>query len=163
MTTNAEIGINTMNAENPGLGVPIEILLVEDSPSDTDLTVEALQKGKVVNHLTIVDDGVKAMQFLRRQGPFTAAPRPDMILLDLNLPRKDGREVLAEIKADAKLRTIPIVVLTTSHAEQDVLRAYQLNANCYITKPVDFRQFIEVVKAIENFWLAVVKLPPKDA
>ena len=148
---------------NPSPSHAVEILLVEDSPSDTDLTVEALQKGKVVNHLTIVDDGVKAMQFLRHQGPFTAAPRPDMILLDLNLPRKDGREVLAEIKADAKLRTIPIVVLTTSHAEQDVLRAYQLNANCYITKPVDFRQFIEVVKAIENFWLAVVKLPPKDA
>ncbi len=152
-----------MHNTNPGLGRPIEILLVEDSPSDTDLTVEALQKGKVLNHLSIVDDGVKAMQFLRRQGEFAASPRPDLILLDLNLPRKDGREVLAEIKGDESLRTIPIVVLTTSRAEQDVLQVYKLNGNCYITKPVDFRQFIEVVKSIENFWLTVVRLPPKEA
>ncbi len=152
-----------MNNTNPSLGRPIEILLVEDSPSDTDLTVEALQKGKVLNHLSIVDDGVKAMQFLRRQGEFAASPRPDLILLDLNLPRKDGREVLAEIKGDESLRTIPIVVLTTSRAEQDVLQVYKLNGNCYITKPVDFRQFIEVVKSIENFWLTVVRLPPKEA
>jgi len=151
-----------MNTTNSGPGSPIEILLVEDSPSDTDLTVEALQKGKVLNHLTVVDDGVKAMDFLRRRGAYAAAPRPDLILLDLNLPRKDGREVLADIKADVKLRMIPIVVLTTSRAEQDILKVYQLSGNCYITKPVDFRQFMEVVKAIENFWLTIVKLPPKD-
>jgi CheY-like chemotaxis protein len=151
-----------MNATNPTRGLPIEILLVEDSPSDTDLTIEALKKGKVLNSLSVVDDGVKAMQFLRRQGAYAAAPRPDVILLDLNLPRKDGREVLAEIKGDEKLRTIPIVVLTTSRAEQDILKVYQLNGNCYITKPVDFQQFIAVVKAIENFWLTVVKLPPKE-
>ncbi|MGA2555681.1 MAG: response regulator [Verrucomicrobiota bacterium] len=151
-----------MNTANSGPGSPIEILLVEDSPSDTDLTVEALQKGKVLNHLTVVDDGVKAMDFLRRRGAYADAPRPDLILLDLNLPRKDGREVLADIKADVKLRAIPIVVLTTSRAEQDILKVYQLNGNCYITKPVDFRQFMEVVKAIESFWLTIVKLPPKD-
>jgi CheY-like chemotaxis protein len=150
-----------MNVASPILGRPIEILLVEDSPSDTDLTVEALQKGKVLNHLSVVDDGVKAMEFLRRQGEYAEAPRPDVILLDLNLPRKDGREVLAEIKADEKLRRIPIVVLTTSKAEQDILRVYELNGNCYITKPVDFGQFIEVVRAIEDFWLTVVKLPPR--
>jgi two-component system, chemotaxis family, response regulator Rcp1 len=139
---------------------PIEILLVEDSPSDTDLTLEALKDFKVRNHVSIVEDGVQALQFLRRQVPFGEAPRPDLIMLDLNLPRKDGREVLAEIKADVDLRTIPIVVLTTSNAEQDVLRAYQLNANCYITKPVDFNQFLEVVRSIESFWLFVVTLPP---
>jgi CheY-like chemotaxis protein len=150
-----------MNDANPNDGRPIEILLVEDSPSDTDLTVEALQKGKVLNHLSIVDDGVKAIEFLRRQGAYATAPRPDVVLLDLNLPRKDGREVLAEIKADDGLKTIPIVVLTTSRAEQDILRVYRLNGNCYITKPVDFRQFIEVIRAIKNFWLTVVKLPPK--
>ena len=141
-------------------GRPIEILLVEDSPSDTDLTLEALKDFKVRNHVSVVEDGVQALQFLRRQGPFAEAPRPDLIMLDLNLPRKDGREVLAEIKADDDLKTIPIVVLTTSRAEQDVLRAYQLNANCYITKPVDFNQFLEVVRSIESFWLFVVTLPP---
>ena len=139
---------------------PIEILLVEDSPSDTDLTVEALKDFKVRNHVSIVEDGVLAMQFLRRQGPYAQAPRPDLIMLDLNLPRKDGREVLAEIKADDSLKTIPIVVLTTSRAEQDILRAYQLSANCYINKPVDFTQFLEVVRSIESFWLFVVTLPP---
>ena len=139
---------------------PIEILLVEDSPSDTDLTVEALKDFKVRNHVSIVEDGVLAMQFLRRQGPYAQAPRPDLIMLDLNLPRKDGREVLAEIKADDSLKTIPIVVLTTSRAEQDILRAYQLSANCYINKPVDFNQFLEVVRSIESFWLFVVTLPP---
>jgi CheY-like chemotaxis protein len=133
---------------------------VEDSPSDTELTVEALRDFKVRNHVNIVEDGVQAMQFLRRQGPYTEAPRPDLIMLDLNLPRKDGREVLADIKADDQLKTIPIVVLTTSHAEQDILRAYQLNANCYINKPVDFNQFLEVVRSIESFWLFVVTLPP---
>lgn len=144
---------------NPDLGRPIEILLVEDSPSDTDLTVEALAAAKVTNRLSIVEDGVQAMEFLHREGPYAAAPRPDLILLDLNLPRKDGREVLAEIRSDEKLTAIPVVVLTTSQAEQDVLRAYALHANCYITKPVDFKKFIEVVEAIEGFWLSVVKLP----
>jgi two-component system, chemotaxis family, response regulator Rcp1 len=139
---------------------PVEILLVEDSPSDTDLTVEALREAKVRNHLSIVEDGVQAMEFLRRQGKYASAPRPNLILLDLNLPRKDGREVLAEIKGDEHLKTIPVVVLTTSRAEQDVLRAYNLNANCYITKPVDFDQFLNVVRSIENFWLYVVSLPP---
>ena len=154
--------MNAMNTINPSLGRPIEILLVEDSPSDTELTVEALAGAKICNRLSIVDDGVKAMEFLRRQGAYPNAPRPDLIMLDLNLPRKDGREVLAEIKADKALRTIPVVVLTTSQAEQDVLNAYSLSANCYITKPVDFRQFLEVVEAIENFWLTIVKLPPPN-
>ncbi len=140
-------------------GHPVEILLVEDSPSDTDLTLEALKDFKVRNHVSVVDDGVKAMQFLRRQAPYEQAPRPDLIMLDLNLPRKDGREVLAEIKTDDDLKSIPIVVLTTSRAEQDILRAYQLNANCYITKPVDFNQFLDVVRSIESFWLFVVTLP----
>ena len=141
-------------------GRPIEILLVEDSPSDTDLTIEALKDFKVRNNVSVVEDGVQALQFLRREAPYAEAPRPDMIMLDLNLPRKDGREVLAEIKADENLKTIPIVVLTTSRAEQDVLRAYQLNANCYINKPVDFNQFLDVVRSIESFWLFVVTLPP---
>jgi two-component system, chemotaxis family, response regulator Rcp1 len=141
-------------------GKPIEILLVEDSPSDTDLTLEALKDFKVRNHVSVVEDGVLALQFLRREGPYAAAPRPDLIMLDLNLPRKDGREVLAEIKKDDNLKLIPVVVLTTSRADQDVLRAYQLNANCYITKPVDFNQFLEVVRSIEAFWLFVVTLPP---
>ena len=141
-------------------GRPIEILLVEDSPSDTDLTLEALKDFKVRNHVSVVEDGVLALQFLRREGPYVEAPRPDLIMLDLNLPRKDGREVLAEIKKDDDLKLIPIVVLTTSRADQDILRAYQLNANCYITKPVDFNQFLEVVRSIEAFWLFVVTLPP---
>ena len=145
---------------NKSEGRPIEILLVEDSPSDTELTVEALKDFKVRNHVSIVEDGVQAMQFLRRQDPYAGVPRPDLIMLDLNLPRKDGREVLADIKGDDHLKTIPIVVLTTSHAEQDILRAYQLNANCYINKPVDFNQFLEVVRCIESFWLYVVTLPP---
>jgi chemotaxis family two-component system response regulator Rcp1 len=142
------------------VGRPIEILLVEDSPSDTELTVEALREAKMRNHLNTVEDGVQALAFLRRQGQFANAPRPDLIMLDLNLPRRDGREVLAEIKADQDLRTIPVVVLTTSRAEQDVLRAYNLHANCYITKPVDFEQFLDVVRSIESFWLFVVTLPP---
>ena len=145
---------------NTSEGRPIEILLVEDSPSDTDLTLEALKDFKVRNHVSVVEDGVMALQFLRREGPYADAPRPDLIMLDLNLPRKDGREVLAEIKKDDDLRPIPIVVLTTSRADQDILRAYQLNANCYITKPVDFNQFLEVVRSIEAFWLFVVTLPP---
>ena len=139
----------------------VEILLIEDSPSDTELTVEALREAKVRNRLNMVEDGVQALEFLRRTGKYAHAPRPDLIMLDLNLPRKDGREVLAEIKADEDLRLIPVVVLTTSRAEQDVLRAYQLNANCYITKPVDFEQFLDAVRSIESFWLCVVTLPPK--
>jgi two-component system, chemotaxis family, response regulator Rcp1 len=141
-------------------GRPIEILLVEDSPSDSELTLEALKDFKVRNNVSVVDDGVKALQFLRRQGPYAKAPRPDLIMLDLNLPRKDGREVLAEVKADENLKTIPTVVLTTSRSEQDVLRVYQLNGNCYINKPVDFNQFLDVVKSIESFWLSIVILPP---
>ena len=139
---------------------PVEILLVEDSPSDTELTLEALKDFKVRNHVNVVEDGVLAMQFLRRQGPYAQAPRPDLIMLDLNLPRMDGREVLADIKGDDDLKSIPVVVLTTSRAEQDILRAYQLNANCYINKPVDFNQFLELVRSIESFWLFVVTLPP---
>jgi CheY-like chemotaxis protein len=139
--------------------MPIEILLVEDSAADVRLTMEALKEAKVANQLTVVDDGVKAMDFLRRNGCYSDAPRPDLILLDLNLPCKDGREVLAEIKADLVLRRIPVVVLTTSSAQEDILKAYDLHANCYITKPVDFRQFMVVVRAIEEFWLTIVKLP----
>jgi CheY-like chemotaxis protein len=138
---------------------PVEILLVEDSPSDTDLTIEALREAKVRNHLSIAEDGVAALEFLRRQGKHAGAPRPDLIMLDLNLPRKDGREVLAEIKSDNDLKTIPVVVLTTSRAEQDVLQAYKHHANCYITKPVDFEQFLNVVHSIESFWLMLVTLP----
>ncbi|MCA1993009.1 MAG: response regulator [Coleofasciculus sp. S288] len=140
---------------------PVEILLVEDSPSDADLTVEALSDGKVLNNLHWVEDGVDALAFLRRQGKYSNSPRPDLILLDLNLPKKDGREVLAEIKADPQLKLIPVVVLTTSAAERDILKTYELNANCYVTKPIDLEQFICVVKLIEKFWLAVVKLPPE--
>jgi len=139
---------------------PVEILLVEDSPSDTDLTIEALREARIRNHLTIAEDGVQALAMLRRQGKYAGVPRPDLIMLDLNLPRKDGREVLAEIKSDESLKTIPVVVMTTSRAEQDVLQAYQHHANCYITKPVDFEQFLNVVRSIESFWLMVVTLPP---
>jgi chemotaxis family two-component system response regulator Rcp1 len=138
---------------------PIEILMVEDSPSDTQLAIEALQEAKISNRLSRVEDGVEALQFLRRQAPYQDAPRPDLILLDLNLPRMDGRQLLEEIKQDPDLRIIPVVVLTTSRSEQDVLRSYELHANCYITKPVDFTQFMHVVKSIEHFWLTVVTLP----
>jgi chemotaxis family two-component system response regulator Rcp1 len=140
---------------------PIEILLVEDSPSDAALTIEALKTGKIANQLTHVEDGVEAMDFLRRQGKYNDAVKPDLIMLDLNLPRKDGREVLAEIKSDNNLKIIPIIVLTTSRSDEDILKSYQLNANCYITKPVDFTHFINVVKSIEDFWLTVVTLPIK--
>lgn len=142
------------------LGRPIEILLVEDNPGDAELTVEALRQGKVRNQMHLVEDGEAALAFLRRQEQYAGVPRPDVILLDLNLPRKDGREVLAEIKADEGLKQIPVIVLTTSEAEEDILRAYNLAVNCYITKPVDLDQFIKVVKAIEDFWFTVVKLPP---
>ena len=138
---------------------PIDILLVEDSPADVDLTREALEDAKVRNTLHVVNDGVAAMEFLRQEGDYANAPRPDLILLDLNLPKKDGREVLADVKADPALRRIPVVVLTTSEAEQDILRSYDLHANCYVTKPVDLEQFISVIKSIEKFWLVIVKLP----
>jgi two-component system, chemotaxis family, response regulator Rcp1 len=139
---------------------PIDILLVEDNPADERLTREALKEGKVYSNLHWAKDGVEAMAFLRREGKYAAAPRPEIILLDLNLPRKDGREVLQEIKADDNLKRIPIVVLTTSKAEEDVLRTYNLHANCYVTKPVDLEKFMVVVKSIDVFWLTVVTLPP---
>ena len=138
---------------------PIEILLVEDNPGDIRLTKEALKEAKVLNTLTVVQDGVEALTCLRRQGRYADAKRPDLILLDLNLPRKDDREVLAEIKNDEALKFIPVVILTTSQDEQDVLKSYGLHANCYITKPVELEQFISVVKAIEDFWLGIVVLP----
>lgn len=142
---------------------PIEILLVEDNLGDARLTEEALKEGKVRNNLHHARDGVEAMEFLRRRGPHENAPRPDLVLLDLNLPRKDGREVLGEMKEDPDLKLIPVVVLTTSEAEQDVLRTYQLRANCYITKPVDLEKFITIVRSIEDFWLTIVRLPSFDA
>lgn len=138
---------------------PVEILLVEDNPGDVRLMVEALKEGKVLNNLSVAEDGAEALAFLRREGEYAQATRPDLILLDLNLPKKDGRGVLAEIKQDPKLRRIPVVILTTSQAEQDILKSYELHANCYITKPVDLDQFITVVKSIEDFWLTIVKLP----
>ncbi len=141
------------------LGRPIEILLVEDSPSDADLMLETLSQAKVANTIHLVEDGVEAIDFLRQQGKYENLPRPDLILLDLNLPRKDGREVLADIKADPQLKTIPVVILTTSAAEADILKAYELHANCYITKPVGFQEFIDAVRVIEEFWLVVAKLP----
>jgi CheY-like chemotaxis protein len=141
-------------------GPPVEILLVEDNPGDVRLTVEALKEGKVLNNLVTVGDGVEALAYLRREGKYAAATRPDLILLDLNLPRKDGREVLAEVKVDPDLRQIPVVVLTSSGAESDILRAYDLHANCYVTKPVDLDQFLAVVRSIEGFWLTIVRLPP---
>ncbi len=146
--------------DNNFSSTPIEILLVEDSPGDVRLTIEALKEGKVHNNMHVAKDGVEAMAFLHRKGEFTQAPRPDLILLDLNLPKKDGREVLKEIKEDKNLKRIPVVILTISTAEEDILKTYNLHANCYITKPVDLDQFIKVVKSIENFWLEIVKLPP---
>jgi len=137
----------------------IEILLVEDSPGDARLTVEAIKEGKILNHLNLVRDGVEALDFLYRRGIYSQAALPDLILLDLNLPKKDGREVLAEIKADPRLKRIPVVILTTSKAEEDILKSYDLHANCYITKPVDLDQFMKVVKSIEEFWMTLVKLP----
>jgi CheY-like chemotaxis protein len=141
------------------IGKEIEILLVEDSPGDIRLTIEALKDGKIHNRLSVVNDGVEALAFLRRQGQHAKAPRPDLILLDLNLPKKDGREVLTEIKQEEDLKRIPVVVLSISTAEKDILKTYDLHANCYINKPVDFDQFINVVKSIEDFWFTVVKLP----
>ena len=140
---------------------PIEILLVEDNPGDARLAVEALKDSKINNRLFHVKDGVEALQFLHHQGEYAHASHPDLILLDLNLPRKDGREVLAEIKEDSELRLVPVVVLTTSEAERDLVRTYDLHANAYVVKPIDLNRFIEVVQAIEDFWFAIVKLPPK--
>ena len=141
------------------IGKPVEILLVEDNLGDVRLTQEALNDGKVRNNMHVVEDGVEAVAFLRREGKYADAPRPDLILLDLNMPKKDGREVLAEIKTDEDRKRIPVVVLTTSKAEQDIFRAYDQHANCYITKPVDLDQFIKIVKGIEEFWFTIVKLP----
>lgn len=138
---------------------PIEILLIEDNPGDARLAREALRDARVRNNLHWVPDGVEALGFLRREAKYLSAPRPDLILLDLNLPRKDGREVLTEIKADEKFRRIPVVILTTSQAHDDIQQAYHLNANCYIAKPVDFDQFTRIMKTIEDFWLTIVKLP----
>ena len=142
-------------------GGPVEILLVEDNPGDVRLTREAWKEGKLRNNLHVAEDGVEALAFLRKQGRHAGAARPDLILLDLNLPRKDGREVLAEIKQDPSVKHIPVVILTTSKAEQDILKAYDLHANCYIAKPLDMDQFIRVVKSIEEFWLETVTLPPR--
>ncbi len=140
----------------------IEILLVEDNPGDARLTLEAMREGKLRNRIHHVRDGVEALAFLRRESEFSAVPVPDIILLDLNMPRKDGREVLAEIKDDPRLRLIPVVILTTSEAEKDIIKSYELHANCYITKPVDLDKFTEIVRAIENFWLTVVTLPSRE-
>lgn len=142
---------------------PFEVLLVEDSDADVLMTREALEHDKMLINLNVVGDGVEALEFLRREGPYAAAPRPSLILLDLNLPRMDGREVLAEIKGDADLRSIPVVILTTSSAEEDILRAYGLNANCYVTKPVDFESVAKVVRSIGGFWFTVVTLPPPES
>ena len=141
---------------------PVEILLVEDNPGDVRLTKEALKEGKVYNNLHWAKDGVEALEFLKRQGKHAKAPRPDIILLDLNLPKKDGREVLELVKKDSELKQIPVVVLTTSEAEEDVLKSYELHANCYVTKPVDLEKFIHVVQSIDRFWLTVVTLPPTE-
>ena len=146
-------------ADHTRAAAPVEILLVEDNPADVRLTKEALKEGKVYSNLHWAKDGVEALEFLRRGGKFADAPRPDIILLDLNLQKKDGREVLHEIKNDDKMKRIPVVILTTSKAEEDVLKSYNLHANCYVTKPVDLEQFIRVVKSIDMFWLTVVTLP----
>jgi chemotaxis family two-component system response regulator Rcp1 len=147
-----------MSSNLPNLQ-PIEILLVEDNPGDVRLTREALKEGKVLNHLSVVSDGVEALAFLHKENEHASQPSPDIILLDLNLPRMDGRELLARLKTDESLKRIPVVILTTSRAEEDIIQSYNLHANCYITKPVDLSQFITVVKSIEDFWFTVVKLP----
>jgi two-component system, chemotaxis family, response regulator Rcp1 len=139
----------------------IEILLVDDNPADVELTMEALNRTKLANNIVVVGDGVECMQYLRCEGSYTDCTRPNLILLDLNMPRKDGREVLEELKADPNLKTIPVVVLTTSQAEEDILKSYQLHANCYVKKPVSINQLAEIVQTIENFWFGVVELPPR--
>ena len=140
-------------------GTPIEILLIEDNPGDVRLIKEALKENKVYNSLQVVEDGVEGLQYLRKEGKYTDGTTPDLILLDLNLPKKNGKELLADIKNDPALMRIPVVVLTTSKAEEDIIKSYNLHANCYITKPVGFDDFVKVVKTIENFWLCIVKLP----
>lgn len=154
------MSVNTI--EKPvNIEKPIEILLIEDSPGDVRLTQEVLREGRINNHLNVVEDGERAIAFLRQKAPYNNAPLPDLVLLDLNLPRKNGQEVLEIIKGDAALKHIPVIVLTTSQAEEDVLTAYELQANCYINKPSDLDQFIKVVKSIEDFWLTIVQLPPR--
>jgi CheY-like chemotaxis protein len=140
-------------------GKPIEILLVEDNPDDASLTMQTLQEGRIRNNISLVEDGVAAISFLRREPPYHEAPRPDLILLDLQLPRKNGREVLGEIKSDSRLKRIPVVIMTTSSAEQDIFETYNLHANCYVTKPVELDDFISAVRKIEDFWLTIVRLP----
>ena len=139
---------------------PVEILLVDDNPGDIRLTQEALKDGKVLNNLHVAEDGLEALEFLRKKGEFKDEITPDLILLDLNLPKRNGREVLSEIKGDELLKHIPVVILTISRAEEDIIKSYELHANCYITKPVDMNQFIKIVRSIENFWFSIVKLPP---
>ena len=141
-------------------GKSVDILLVEDNPGDARLAQEGMKESKMLNKMHVVKDGVEAMAFLRHEGPYSDAPQPDLILLDLNLPKKDGREVLAEIKSDEDLKRIPVVILTTSRAEEDILKTYDHHANCYITKPIDFDQFMNVVNSIDTFWLNIVILPP---
>ena len=141
---------------------PVEILLIEDNPGDVRLTKEALKEGKLINNLHVVEDGVEGLAFLRKEGNYKNEPLPDLILLDLNLPKKDGRELLAEIKEDEHFKQIPVVVLTTSKAEADIIQSYESHANCYITKPVDMNQFIKIVQSIEHFWFSIVKLPPNE-
>ncbi|MBB2945269.1 response regulator [Actinoplanes sp. CA-015351] len=150
-----------MSLESREGGTPIEVLLVEDDPGDVLMTQEAFEEHKVRNRLTVVQDGSEALAYLRREGQFAGAVRPDLILLDLNLPKRDGREVLEEIKKDDELGRIPVVVLTTSSADEDILRSYQLHANAYVTKPVDFERFIAVIRQIDEFFVSVVKLPPR--
>lgn len=147
--------------DDPMLVHAIDILLVEDSAADVRLTREALQNTKLMNRLSVAGDGVEALAILRKQGSYAAAPRPDLILLDLNLPKKNGRAVLAEIKGDPNLKRIPVVIITSSAAEEDVVRSYDLHANCYITKPLELENFVQVVRAVEDFWVGIVKLPPK--
>ncbi|MCJ7647943.1 MAG: response regulator [Candidatus Lokiarchaeota archaeon] len=139
---------------------PIEVLLVEDNPGDIRLTKEAMKEAKIINNLNVVEDGVEALAYLRKKGNFKGVKRPDLILLDINLPKKNGREVLAEIKQDIHLKQIPVVILTVSNAEEDIIKTYELHANCYITKPVDMEQFTKVVKSIDEFWFSIVRLPP---
>ena len=138
----------------------VEILLIEDNPGDVRLTIEALKESKIINNLQVVEDGIEALSYLKKEGIYKDKPRPDLIILDLNLPKKDGREVLAEIKSNDTFKQIPIVILTTSEAEEDIIKSYELHANCYITKPVNMEQFIKVVKSVSNFWFSMVKLPP---
>jgi len=143
-------------------GDPVEILLAEDNPGDAKLTKKAFEQGKILNNLHIVEDGVAALEFLRKDGEYRDKPRPDLVLLDLNMPRKDGWEVLEEIKDEPDLAPIPVIVLTSSEAEEDIVKSYELQANAYLTKPVDFKGFMEIVNGFEEFWLSVVKMPPKD-